>query len=697
MGAIMKLILKNVGSIEQGEIHIEEGRFNIKYATNGTGKSSFARFLKAFIESNEVEKNKFIPLGTEKEPSLSFDIAAPRSCMLFNEDYINSYLFQSEDVLNNTIRLIRLTPEVSQAMNDYDVSVAGIRNAINNPAIEGFIRKIDEISATLKLNEKGNIHGSCKLAKATKNGANVLHPNSDTVNFGPNIESPNSPLWYKWHSDGEQYAISCCPYCGQKLPHNFNTIKSALKTIFEQTDAKNNVQIRSQLTDVSTYLIRHSGLDCLLSTTSKPSKKIYTNAINEIKTLDTIRQKITKAHRLDPFELRRMNTVTFVNNLRELSIDSSCISDDDFKDAIKVYNDQLATIVNAATAFQDAVQKCDIAISKAVKNFNKYINDYLSRCGIPYSFVIEQNDSEHARAKLIKNMADCTSVDVPNGTLSYGEKNCLCLALFAIDVCQHNPEIVILDDPVSSFDNGKRFAMFYLLFSDKEFTLKNKTVVLLTHDITPLIDFVKRRSGGVDDAKGWKLINKNGILSEVEICSDDIDSSIVIEKKLASDNQKSLVVRLIHARRYCEINGKTGAVYSFISSLLHGNPAPTILDTQGNERTFTPLEENEAISDLNELSLTMDYSQMLSCLDEATLVSDYKNSHDDYERMAIARVLLDKYNRHLGKPYDYVLNSMFHIEQENLFNCSLFAEECIPSYVVAFVDGWIKEAYPSLK
>jgi ABC-type Mn2+/Zn2+ transport system ATPase subunit len=53
-----------------------------------------------------------------------------------------------------------------------------------------------------------------------------------------------------------------------------------------------------------------------------------------------------------------------------------------------------------------------------------------------------------------------------------------------------NPDLVVLDDPISSFDKNKKFAILEMLFRGQE-SLQGKTVLMLTHDIEPIIDLIK--------------------------------------------------------------------------------------------------------------------------------------------------------------------------------------------------------------
>ncbi len=48
------------------------------------------------------------------------------------------------------------------------------------------------------------------------------------------------------------------------------------------------------------------------------------------------------------------------------------------------------------------------------------------------------------------------------------------------------------DDPISSFDKNKKFAILEMLFyRDSSECLKNQMLLMLTHDVEPIIDTLK--------------------------------------------------------------------------------------------------------------------------------------------------------------------------------------------------------------
>ncbi len=48
----------------------------------------------------------------------------------------------------------------------------------------------------------------------------------------------------------------------------------------------------------------------------------------------------------------------------------------------------------------------------------------------------------------------------------------------------------MLDDPISSFDKNKKFAILHERFQGKA-SLRGRTTLMLTHDIEPAIDVIK--------------------------------------------------------------------------------------------------------------------------------------------------------------------------------------------------------------
>ena len=133
-----------------------------------------------------------------------------------------------------------------------------------------------------------------------------------------------------------------------------------------------------------------------------------------------------------------------------------------------------------------------------------------------------------------------------------------------------NPNLIILDDPISSFDKNKKYAILEMLFrSDAVSCLKNKTVLLFTHDVEPIIDTVKSLSHTFNNLATASFLKlADGQIVEQNIVKDDIQTFSQI-CKTALDSNIDEIIKLIYLRRNYEISDDKGDVYQVLSNLLH--------------------------------------------------------------------------------------------------------------------------------
>ena len=104
------------------------------------------------------------------------------------------------------------------------------------------------------------------------------------------------------------------------------------------------------------------------------------------------------------------------------------------------------------------------------------------------------------------------------------------------DAISRNAEMVILDDPISSFDSNKKYAIINRLFKtgDRQNSLYQRTVLMLTHDFEPVIDYIQVGAGRQDPSAVCAAYfeNVNGQLQCSPIRkNDDLMSSVVLLKE----------------------------------------------------------------------------------------------------------------------------------------------------------------------
>ena len=64
----MTIKIKDCNNIASAEVELLPSRLNIKYALNGTGKSTIARAIAAFVNHDEEEKKSLVPFKYANAP-----------------------------------------------------------------------------------------------------------------------------------------------------------------------------------------------------------------------------------------------------------------------------------------------------------------------------------------------------------------------------------------------------------------------------------------------------------------------------------------------------------------------------------------------------------------------------------------------------------------------------------------------------
>ena len=123
----MRLTIRNCNNIENGEFDITEGRLNIKYAINGTGKSTISKAIEAFTTNNQKKKDSLLPFkyyGTEENLPELTGYDKFKKIAVFNEKYIEDYVYQQNELIKNSF-------EIFVKSTDYDNHIKEIEKFLN--------------------------------------------------------------------------------------------------------------------------------------------------------------------------------------------------------------------------------------------------------------------------------------------------------------------------------------------------------------------------------------------------------------------------------------------------------------------------------------------------------------------------------------------------------------------------------------
>jgi hypothetical protein len=379
-----------------------------------------------------------------------------------------------------------------------------------------------------------------------------------------------------------------------------------------------------------------------------------------------------------------------------------------FKSEISELNNEIDELLNKIETLKNEIGIYSAYLRKRVADREEDINDFLDIAGINYKFRVQVEDEGRARALIEFVSPDNDKGDVvAKKHLSWGEKNALALILFMFDAISKEADLIILDDPVSSFDNNKKFAIINRLFitGDRENSLYQRTVLMLTHDLQPVIDYVQVSPGrqSPDSICAAFLENNNGYLTCQPICRNiDLMSTTVLLKEMALDGEIDIVARCCCLRRYIEHQfmcpKEESEAYNLLSDLLHGREIPFCDDRKQKGMTEEQKrKKTSAESYIKEYMPLFSYEDALPQLNQRELLKRYLSESNQYIKLCLLRAYItqneDASERLRRDNYALLkfLNETHHIENDYLYSLDVRRFNIVPGYYIEAADKFVNE------
>ena len=360
---------------------------------------------------------------------------------------------------------------------------------------------------------------------------------------------------------------------------------------------------------------------------------------------------------------------------------------------VELINKTLDEVLEKAGKLQGEIAQQKKLIKKTIEMYSSEINEFLYYAGYKYQVAIEEENTTDYHL-VLKHIEGTDNVQTVNEHLSYGERNAFALVLFMYSVLKENPDLVVLDDPISSFDGNKKFAIINMLFMGKH-SLKNRTVLLLTHEFNTVIDAIYNMPYNFNPTPTAAfLTTKQGILQEKEITKADIKSFGEIAHANISSDMDSLN-KLVYLRRLLEIENASGLAWQLLSNIFHKREKPEYHFSNGTpNRLMTPEEIQDATNEIKTNYISdFDYDTEYQKTQDITVLKElYQNSGSNYEKLQIYRIMFNENSS--NSVIKKFVNEAFHIENDYLFQLNPCEYDTVPQYIIDECDKDILEICP---
>ncbi len=700
----MKIEIKNCNNIDSGEILLEGNKLNIRFGINGTGKSTLAKSIQSKID-DESMLSDLTPFKLRKEnpENLKPEVNIPdeiKSVSIFNEDYVRQFLFKSDELVMNSFKVFIETPEYLRKTEEIEKYIEDIKKEFKeNEELKNIIFDLKELSSYFKFSKTGKISKSSKGAKSLT-GNKIENIPEELKSYKTFLQSENNVSWIDWQSKGNLFSeeVDICPYCTSSILEN----KDVIKKVSEEYD-KNLIKNLSGLI----FIIDKLG-DYFLEKTGETLKTItkqkdglldeQENILNEVKNqIDLLVEKLEKMQNLSFFDFRETEKVNEILDSLKIDIENYFphLNSEKTKEITDKLNKTLDDVLSKTGKLQGEVNQQKKQISSLIKKYNSQINQFLKNAGYKYFVKIDENDDYKIK---LQHVDFDTEISGGEQVLSFGERNAFALVLFMYKALSESPDLIILDDPISSFDKNKKYAILQMLFREDE-SFKNKTVLMLTHDFEPVIDSVKAMAHKFENQTNATFLeNNNGTLSEKKIGKSDIQTFSQICDDVVKNNDISVFIKIIYLRRKFEILNDKGVEYQVLSDLIHKrtkNEAKNFRRGKDSKITDEKFEGDftKGIQGIKEEIPDFKYDDVLSVVKDNTKLKEiYNNTTSGYEKLQIFRVINGGFTKNddFSDVMKKFINKTYHIENDFIYQLNPREYNLIPEYIVKECDDYIK-------
>lgn len=715
MGDVKKIKVKECNNIASGEIDVYANKLNILFGPNGTGKSTIARAIS--LASQGKSLSELIPYGTRSESaSPSIEGVDEQSIAIFDANYVSQYVYQTDTLIKDAFEVLIRSKEYDEAKKNIDDALANIKTTITGrQEIINLQEQIGVLINTIKLTNNNQIakRGGAKGILEGK-GA-YFNPPEELSELKPFFEADTVSKWALWRFQGyEQFGKKgCCPYCSTGDTEKTETINKVFADIFDKPSVETAATIIRALEGLKAYLCKDKTAELVSLFGVKKDLKVLEEQLSKLgMEANYLHERLTAIVSFNGSSVVRDNIKDLESKLANMKVDFRAIDayfvSDLTKDEMGAVNTEIDSLLNEVGVLKREIGKYNKYIQDKIKDRKQDINNFLNLAGFKYAFDVQMDGENNARALLKFKLPDGKLGEAlpPKKHLSWGEKHSFALILFMFDAIRSGAKLIILDDPISSFDGNKKYAIMNRLFETKtgkkRDSLYEKTVLMLTHDFEPVIDYIQTSSGKQTPTavRASYLENIGGHLHSTPIIKGkDLMSSVVLLKELALDENIDIAARMGCLRKFIEHQYKNpreeSDAYNIVSSLIHGRKEPTH-DSEENDK-LTPKQITDGEKYIREFISDFDYVSVRDHCTPQCLIERYSTEKSAYIKMLILRVYTerDKEARNRLRKQNDVLrkyvDETFHIENDYLYSLDVRRFNIVPGSYIADAEKYVAD------
>lgn len=601
---------RNISSVDGGSILIKKNALNVFYGKNGTGKTTLVKALEYIHERTDENKAelssfKYLESGDPADEPNATCKTRIKNMLVFNQEWVEQHCFGRSTMHQNAFELYVRDAKIKKLEKQREKKVSQLSKVLLSSDVEELKSSLSTLQKGLgKLKTNGEFVASAPAVKGFKGGVPIEEVPRCLLPVISKMTASEKAKWVNWHVNSPHiHDISLCPYCGTQD-------RERLEQCEEYDNSRDSSSIKqwavmADAFDVVGHRLSRSNralMGSVLRSKKAPNASqlaglaaLSSDVARAIAAIDGLERALSDERCVNA----KVLTDTLSDHAKVLKGCSVFLKTSGGKNTIE--SKAISQMVNAINGIVSAQEELD-ALSKElmariasnVSGHEDEINEFLKQCGYRYTVRIDSNpQTSEASMLLLANYA-MHAVDNAKESLSFGEQNALALALFMFEVLHEQHPLVVLDDPISSFDYDKRYGILYALFAEDSLfsrNLRGETVLVMTHDFLVVSDLIKMPGKGLSRAKGQFLSSDAaGILHAVPLGQNAIAPyTQLLRDRISASRTAPEIIRLIYIRNLCEMLRTTrsdrrtrfGWTFRLLSDVIHGRSKTEILAEHG--------------------------------------------------------------------------------------------------------------------
>lgn len=689
--------IHNCNNIKNGTVRIEPNKLNIKYGINGTGKTTIANAIKYSVKEDKLQDLQSY-YSTDKasiEVSPKFN-----KILVFNEEFINQVVFVEDEVIENSFEVFLKTPDYEAKKRQLDEHLKILRDiVVEDSEIVDLKNKLMTINGKFSRTSTGKL-STTGVLKSLLSKQNLYNIPTELESYRPFIENAdNNIAWIDWVNKGETFDnIDCCPYCSEGLKENHIQKKEIFKKTYKKKDSQNLKEILELVQELKEFISDEKYNDLIKYIKSETPDDVIKMIVGKLTTeLDLLISRFDAISDFGRKNIAMADISDIEQQISHMEIPVDIFEIFRGEKLLNIFsriNEKIVQLKGEVSSLKKEMGELKGLLLATINASQMDINDFLKTAGINYEIEIRAEDETNSKTILKQCFSDEKSnVENIREHLSWGEKNAFSLILFMYYAHMQNADLIILDDPVSSFDSNKKYAILHRMFKNmgkQQISLLDKTVLLLTHDFEPIIDFIVVGKMSKDNAVASFVWNENGIVAEQIIDPED-DVCIITEEyaNIARKSDINIVSRVAFLRKLCELNGRQGEwgeAYEILSCLVH---ASGIRRKLAND-TYVDMDDTEIESGMSKIKEFIPGFDFEEYKDSTYTISGiktlYECENNAYLKIQLFRAICEIAGDTIKlSPFDdgwyKFIDETYHIENDYLHYLDILKFNIVPNYI----------------